>query len=54
MKYVLNQPVNYEEELNQKISAILTTLPIKDIILDFSCINNIDSMGINSIIQVKF
>lgn len=52
MKYELNQTENYEDELNKKISAILAELPIKDVILDFSCINNIDSMGINAIVQV--
>jgi anti-anti-sigma regulatory factor len=52
MKYELNHNGNYEEELNKKIREMLEDLPIKDIILDFSCINSIDSMGINALIQV--
>jgi anti-anti-sigma regulatory factor len=31
---------------------IKALVPVKDVILDFSCINFIDSMGINAIIQV--
>ena len=38
--------------MKQKISEILQALPISDIILDFSCVNFIDTMGINAIVQV--
>jgi len=38
--------------LNEKIEDIKANVPVTDIILDFSCINYIDSMGINALIQV--
>jgi len=41
-----------KDELKQKVDQIQSTTPIKDIILDFSCINYIDSMGVNAIITV--
>jgi anti-anti-sigma regulatory factor len=41
-----------ENELNAKIDEILSTVHIKDVIIDFSCVNIIDSMGINAIAQV--
>ena len=38
--------------MKEKINEILQVVPISDIILDFSCVNFIDTMGINAIIQV--
>ena len=42
----------FEDELNKKISEILMHVSIKNVIIDFSCINYIDSMGVNAILQV--
>ena len=42
-----------EEDLNRRISDILKTVPVKDIVIDFSCINYVDSMGVNAIIQLN-
>ena len=41
-----------DDILDLEIRSILTKVEIKNIILDFSCVNIIDSMGINAIIQV--
>jgi anti-anti-sigma regulatory factor len=42
-----------EKELNDRIKEILNNVPIKNVVLDFSCINFIDSMGVNAIQQVR-
>ena len=42
------------KNLNHKIDSILDNLKLKHIIIDMSCVNNIDSMGINEILHVSF
>ncbi len=42
-----------EDDLNLKIAEILKGVPVKDIVIDFSCINYVDSMGVNAIIQLN-
>ncbi|CAF1045955.1 unnamed protein product [Brachionus calyciflorus] len=42
-----------KKEMEKKISEILESIKIKDIILDFSCINFFDSMGVNAIVQLN-
>ncbi len=42
-----------EERSNRKIKEILQAVPIKDIVIDFSCINYVDSMGVGAIIQLN-
>ena len=43
----------FEDELKKKITEILMHVSIKNVIIDFSCINYIDSMGVNAILQVS-
>ena len=43
-----------EAVLKRKKDDVLKQLPIQHIIIDFSCVNFIDSMGVNAIIQVIF
>ncbi len=40
--------------LNHKIDSILDNLKLRHIIIDMSCVNYIDSMGINEILHVSF
>lgn len=42
-----------EEELNNEIAHILHSVKIKDLIIDFSCVNLIDSMGVEAIENVS-
>lgn len=42
-----------EEELNAEIAHILHSVKIKDLIIDFSCVNLIDSMGVEAIENVS-
>lgn len=42
----------HDRELEEKIQDILETIQVQEIIIDFSCINFIDSMGVNAILQV--
>ena len=39
--------------MDARIKEILDSVLVKNIILDFSCINFIDSMGVNAILQVR-
>ena len=39
-------------QLELKIDAIKASLPIKHIIIDFSCVNIIDSMGVGALNNV--
>lgn len=43
-----------DTKLDNDMEKILEHVDIQDIILDFSCVNLIDSMGIDAIIQVIF
>ncbi len=40
--------------LSHKIDSILDNLKLRHIIIDMSCVNYIDSMGINEILHVSF
>lgn len=42
-----------QENVESRLSKIQQSLPIKHIILDCSSINNIDTQGVNAIIQVQ-
>lgn len=42
-----------EANLKQECDKILNEIKIKDIIIDFSCVNIIDSMGLDALVQVK-
>jgi anti-anti-sigma regulatory factor len=44
---------NSDRELDNKIAEIKENQSIQHIIIDFSCINYIDSMGVNAILQVN-
>jgi anti-anti-sigma regulatory factor len=40
-------------QLEHRIDAIKASLPIKHIIIDFSCVNIIDSMGVSALVNVS-
>ena len=42
-----------EKELNAEVKKINDSIKIKDIIVDFSCVNSIDTMGLDAILQVS-
>lgn len=44
--------LNFDHQ--KTVDEILNEIKLKYIILDFSCVNYIDSQGVNAIIQVKF
>ena len=44
----------YRNELDSEIETILAEIKIKDIILDCSCINSIDIMGVEAILKVTY
>ena len=55
----LNKEEPDEEEIIKKnlkieIDEALKDLTVKDIVLDLSCVNFIDSMGAESIVKVKY
>ena len=41
-----------DRDIEMRLNEIQETIPVADIILDCSCINNIDSQGVNALIQV--
>ena len=42
-----------QEELDTEIGKILQSNNLKDLIIDFSCVNLIDSMGVEAIVKVN-
>ncbi len=43
-----------ESGIEQRITDIHSSMPVTNIILDCSCINNIDSQGVSAFLQVLF
>lgn len=41
-----------QKNLNQELENIKKSIKIKDLIIDFSCVNLIDTMGYDAILQV--
>lgn len=41
-----------QDELDAEIARILHSIKLKDIIIDFSCVNLIDSMGVEAVANV--
>ncbi len=53
-KFILNQPEknSFMHPKQTLFESVVQSLPIQHIILDFSSINLLDSMGANAIVQV--
>lgn len=49
----MNHERKIEIELNQKFESLKNSNPIKDLIIDFSCVNLIDSQSVEILVKVK-
>ena len=51
----IKKPKEIKQEIFERIkSKFISEIPLKHIILDCSCMNTIDNMGVDAIIQVYF